>query len=476
MSRRRVGFTTRASCLLAAGATAVLCGVVLGETDLLRAGLFALAVPLVAAVVVHRARLRIANRRTVEPRRVTAGDAVTVTLAITNKSVLPSGALMLEDELPDRVSGRARFTLDSLSSRESRTVAYRLPALGRGRYRVGPLRIRLADPFRMLDLSRAFTTTAEFVVTPVIDDLPPAEPPRSDDVGGSAGSHSVGAHGADDASTREYRTGDDLRKIHWRSSARTGNLMVRQEERPWRAVSTVVLDLRAAAHVDAGDAGPGGDPGDTGDTRDTAEPAGTAGTGDAGGGAATGDPRWTSSLEWAVSAAASIGAQALRAGRTVGLVDGPTQQARLHLGDVDQLATHLALVRETRSADLVPMSELIRAAARDSALIAVLGRLSPTDLRLLADAHPRGRVSPALALLLDVDSWRRGVDPVAGTTPSTANASAAVLRSAGWRVQVVQHGMPIAQAWQLLLAARGGAGARSVTATARAAATVRSPR
>ena len=224
MGRRRIGFTTRASCLLAAGATAILCGIVLGETDLLRAGLFAIAVPVVAAVVVHRARLRVANRRTVDPPRVTAGDAVTVSLAVTNRSVLPSGALMLEDELPARVTGRARFTLDSLSSRESRTVAYRLPGLGRGRYRIGPLHIRLADPFRMVDLTRSFSSTTEFLVTPTIDDLPPVEPPRSDDVGGSAGSHSVGAHGADDASTREYRIGDDLRKIHWRSSARTGQL------------------------------------------------------------------------------------------------------------------------------------------------------------------------------------------------------------------------------------------------------------
>ena len=170
----------------------------------------------------HRARLRIANRRTVDPRRVTAGDAVTVSLAITNKSVLPSGALMLEDELPDRVSGEARFVSTRCPAASRGRSPTACPRLGRGRYRVGPLRIRLADPFRMVDLSRSFTTTTEFLVTPVVDDLPPVDPPRSDDVGDSAGSHSVGAHGADDASTREYRTGDDLRKIHWRSSARTG--------------------------------------------------------------------------------------------------------------------------------------------------------------------------------------------------------------------------------------------------------------
>ena len=65
--RRRAGFTTRATCLLAAGITAILCGLIFGETDLVRAGVLAAAVPCAAAVVVHRSRVRIANRRRVEP-------------------------------------------------------------------------------------------------------------------------------------------------------------------------------------------------------------------------------------------------------------------------------------------------------------------------------------------------------------------------------------------------------------------------
>ncbi|MGH3268778.1 MAG: DUF58 domain-containing protein, partial [Trebonia sp.] len=225
MARPRTGFTTRASCLLAAWVTAVLCGLLLGETDLVRAGVLAAAVPCAAAVVVHRSRVRVANRRSIDPPRAAAGQAVTAHLTITNRSLLPTGALMLEDQLPDRFVGRARFVLDSLGSHQVRTVSYRMPNLGRGRYRAGPLRIRLSDPFHMIDLTRSFTATTEFVVTPVVDQLPPVEPPRSDELGDSSGSHSIGSHGADDASTREYRTGDDLRKIHWRSSARTGTLM-----------------------------------------------------------------------------------------------------------------------------------------------------------------------------------------------------------------------------------------------------------
>jgi uncharacterized protein (DUF58 family) len=133
VSRGRSGFTTRASCLLAAGLTAVACGLLLGAVDLVRAGVLAAAVPLVAALSVHRSRVRIANRRSVEPVRASAGEAVTIHLTITNRSSLRTGVLMLEDRLPERLIGRARFVLDPLGSHETRTVSYRMPNLGRGR-------------------------------------------------------------------------------------------------------------------------------------------------------------------------------------------------------------------------------------------------------------------------------------------------------------------------------------------------------
>ena len=437
MRDRRHGFTTRASCLLAAGVTAVLCGFVLGEIDLVRAGVLAAAIPVVAALVVQRSRLRIANRRSLEPQQVSAGQSVTVHLTITNRSVLPTGALMLEDQLPEHLPGRARFVLDSLSGHESRTVSYRLPALGRGQYRAGPLRVRLTDPFRMIDLNRSFTATNDFVVTPVIDELPPIDPPRSDELGNGSGSHSIGSHGADDASTREYRIGDDLRKIHWRSSARTGSLMVRQEERPWRTQSTILLDLRAHAHVS--------DPLET-------DPVGQT------------EPRLASSLEWAVSAAASIATTAIRSGREVGVItDVASGEHAVRLGEATALARHLALVRPQRHHDLTMLATPLRVAARDSALVAVLGRVGPDDLRLLADAQPRARSVQALALLLDVDSWAEPMgepidspdEPLGGTEGrpgSAVEASAALLRGAGWRVAIVRRGMATAQVWRLLLA------------------------
>jgi hypothetical protein len=172
------------------------------------------------------------------------------------------------------------------------------------------------------------------------------------------------------------------------------------------------------------------------------------------------DPRLLSSLEWAVSAAASIGTQAINNGRDVGLLADPGSTVdRLRFAETARFATHLAMVREISNPDLSALAGVLRTAARDSALIAVLGRLDPRALRLLADVHPRGRSSPALAMLLDVDTWATTpaaeVDPAAvpaPVRPSECEATAEVLRNAGWRVAVVRRGTTTAQAWQVLLA------------------------
>jgi uncharacterized protein (DUF58 family) len=431
VARIRAGFTTRATCLLAAGTTAVLCGLLLGEVDLVRAGLFAAAIPIVAALVVHRSRVRIANRRSVDPAQAAAGGAVTMHLSISNRSVLPTASMLLEDTLPPQLFGRARFVIPGLAGRETRTVSYRMPHLSRGRYRAGPLRIRLTDPFHMIDLVRSFTATTEFVVAPVVDLLPAVEPPRSHDIGDNAGSHSIGTRGADDASTREYRTGDDLRKIHWRSSAHTGALMVRQEERPWQGRTTVVLDLRADAHSSDPYAGPQDE-----------------------------DVRALDSAEWAISAVASIAAHLIRASRDVDLLADLDDPRRITYGTTRDLVAHLAEVRPARRADLTPIAGLVRAAARDSALIAVLGRLDPVSLRALADAHPHGSSVPALAILLDTATWASGApDPAseAGDRPAASEHCAAtgrVLTAAGWRVVIVRRGDSIADTWRLLVRGR----------------------
>jgi uncharacterized protein (DUF58 family) len=418
----RAGFTTRASCLLAAGGTALACGVLLGIVDLARAGVLALAVPILSSIVVLRSRVQIANRRTAVPARAVAGETVIVHLTISNRSLLPTGSLMLEDQLPGQLRGSARFVLDGLLSRESRTVSYRMPRLPRGRYLAGPLNIRLTDPFHLVDVRRSFNATSEIIVAPIVETLRGAEPPRSLDVGDDAGSHSIGARGADDASTREYRMGDDLRKIHWRSSARTGALMVRQEERPWQGQMTVLLDTRRSAHVE----GPAAQ-------------------------ASTDDERIRSSLEWAISAAATITTHGIVSGREVTLIPDPGLPTRLPMTETAQVADHLATVEASRRTNLDALDGLLGPLTRESTMFAVLGDLDPRSLRLLAGVHPRGTSSTALALLLDTMSWAKGPSMRHSPIDPHVQNAARVLRAAGWQTLVVRCGEGVAASLQTLM-------------------------
>lgn len=426
-TRRRIGLTTRGSALLTAGLTAAVCGVLLGQRDLVRVAVLLIAAPLTASFIVSRARVTISCARSVAPERSAGGDQVTVSVSLTNQSLLPTGALLLEDTLASPLSGRARFTLDSLRGRETRTLAYHLPPMRRGKYRVGPLQMRVTDPFGLVERTRAFRATFDFLVLPIVEGLPDGPLPTSWDVAEQSGSHSVGAHGSDDASTREYREGDDLRKVHWRSTARIGQLMVRQEERPWHSRTTLVLDTRGAAH----------------------RAANTAGTSAAGAESA----RSADSFEWAVSAVASIAAHLSSRGREIDLVVGsvPTRFA-----EIGQLLDHLATVQSSDRADLGDVAETLNGASRDNIVIAVLGVLDVTSAYLLSSGHR----SPgsALALLLDTNEWGGGPAASAELYEKQARHAELLLTEAGWRVlRISTPDADIADCWAGLLA-QGGVG------------------
>ena len=93
--------------------------------------------------------------------------------------------------------------------------------------------MRVRDPFGLTLRAAAVSGDAELVVLPRVVPLPRAAA-RWAAASASEGSvpHMVALHGEDDQTVREYRDGDDLRRIHWPATARTGDLMVRQEDRP----------------------------------------------------------------------------------------------------------------------------------------------------------------------------------------------------------------------------------------------------
>ena len=135
---------------------------------------------------------------------------------------------------------------------ESAAAAYRLPTERRGILEIGPLdgrRRRPVRPRRGVDDRRG--AVAELTVYPHVDDdrRRSRRPPATTRSPGAEHPNALGRRGEDFYALRPYVVGDDLRRVHWPSTARHDELMVRQDELPWQGRATVLLDVRRAAHT-----------------------------------------------------------------------------------------------------------------------------------------------------------------------------------------------------------------------------------
>src|SRR3954464_752874 len=242
------GLTVRGRAFLAAGVTAVVCAILLGQPTWTRVGVLVAALPVLTAYVLGRSRYRLALVRSVAPQTVTAGQPATVQLTMTNEGRTPSGVLMLEDHVPYVLGTRPRFVLDGIGHGWRRHATYQVRSDVRGRYEIGPMSVRVSDPFGLVELGRSFRSTATLTVTPRTVPLPPIPLGGAWTGSGDNRPRAFAIGSAEDVTVREYRRGDDLRRVHWRSSARVGELMVRREEQPWQSRATLFLDNRASAH------------------------------------------------------------------------------------------------------------------------------------------------------------------------------------------------------------------------------------
>src|SRR3954464_4395848 len=167
------GLTVRGRAFLAAGITAVVCAILLGQPTLTRVGVLVAALPLLTAMTLGRSRYRLALVRQVGPQTVTAGQPATVQLTMTNEGRTPSGVLMLEDHVPYVLGTRPRFVLDGIGHGWRRHATYQVRSDVRGRYEIGPMSVRVSDPFGLVELGRSFHSTATLTVTPRAVPLPP---------------------------------------------------------------------------------------------------------------------------------------------------------------------------------------------------------------------------------------------------------------------------------------------------------------
>ena len=393
--------TVRGRCFLAAGVAAVICGIQIGERDFVRIGLLAAALPVLARLLFGRRPREIWVRRNVSAVQVEAGDLAQVVVEVTNGSEHRTGTLQLEEDLPRGLGQRQRFWLPPLRPHERVTLHYPIQTQGRGRFPVGPMNVRSGDVLGMVECNESLESIASLLVTPRTEPLPRIALTGRWAGAGDYRTRDMMGGGSPDVTIREYRLGDDLRRIHWPSSARVDELMVRREDQHWQPQCTLLIDNRRISHRGYGP---------------------------------------TSSMERAVSVAASMIRTLVAMEFEVRLVTASgASSPRWHEGSRGpRLSTHLeqlALLGATRSEQL--STEWVDESQHGGMLLAVLGHLGEADRVLLSGFAAAG--DSAYAMVLDVATWDRS-----GRPEPTATAA---LRGGGWKATTLPRDGSMTAAW-----------------------------
>jgi len=396
--------TTRGWAVIGGGVLLWLTSRALGAPDLhmIAVGLISL-VPL-SALLVRAARHDLAATRRLSSRRVFPGTRVRVDLDLRNRGRRRTSLLLLEDRLPSTLGTPARAVTGEIRPGAGTTVSYHLTPRVRGRYAVGPLSTWAADPFDLVRQRIDFGDRHDLVVYPAVEDLGPA--PSAAPIGGAGDSSTrqLFRTGEDFYTMRGYEIGDDLRKIHWPSVARTGELMIRQDEAVRRASAVMLLDTRASALGD-----------------------------------------WPEAFERAVSVAASIGAHHLRAGFSLrlALADAPVRPV-----DIDGFLELLALVHPTPARQITPSLQGLRSATSAATSLIVVTHVPPPE-EIAAYSRLTGGFSSRLAVLIHRREAGEHSLPASREDDLAAHAARSSLSRAGWEVLLLRPSERLRQVWDL---------------------------
>lgn len=403
--------TMRGKTFTVVGGVLLVGGILMGQRDVLWFGLFLFLLPLVAVVVVARSRLRLTCERRISPPEAVVGERLSGELIVTKSGQLPTGLLQFEDDVPRGLGRPPRFTVHRFAGEWRREISYPMAGLMRGRFRTGPLTVRATDPFHLVKLDRRFSATSEVQITPRVVPLPMM---RTASGGGSTGDtmpQKAGVIGADDVLVREYHAGDDVRRIHWRTTARRGELFVRREEQAWDPTATVILDSRTSAHAGRGRG---------------------------------------SSFEWAVSAAASIALHFVDAGFRVDLFDaGGAMVSGERMAQAT--VTRQQIIDAMTDVQLSPRSTLTRTVEhasltqRGQLMVCILGRMTPGDAEVVLGAQ-RNRAR-CFAFVVDPDTFTSRSERSTPEQYDEHRAALDRLRQASWRVIEVSAGTEVVDAW-----------------------------
>ncbi|MEX2537247.1 MAG: DUF58 domain-containing protein [Actinomycetota bacterium] len=356
--------TTRGRTIAALAFVMIVFGRLGGMRELLMAGCALALVLLTGFVLVWMRGGRVLVKRRLFPTRTNAGRSVRVELVVEATGRIGMGPVLLADRLPKVMGPTPRLALPGGTRRRQRAVAYTLVPRMRGRYTIGPLEITNTDPFGAVRRRRKISGSSSLLVLPSYEDVS-VLPSGAQRIGVVRHSPLVG-YGDEFYALRKYEEGDDLRKIHWPTSAKTGELVIRQEELLAEPRALIVLDTADAKH------------------RGTGQEA---------------------SLEAAISACASVGVHALRRRMRLEIVtpDGPLLQTRRP--SEQQFLEALAVLKSSKHigiARALERSDRPRA-GRPGLVVVISPSLRRDDLRAVA-LRMRGSV-PGAIVYVDAPSF-----------------------------------------------------------------------
>ncbi|MFA5890417.1 MAG: DUF58 domain-containing protein [Actinomycetota bacterium] len=405
--------TRRGRALLVAG---VLCYPLARATavrELYAISLAALLLQGLASAFVVRGRHHITCARALEPARSFAGGTLRLRLTATSTGRISSPPLMLEDDLPIELGGPVRVAIPGLHHGHDMSVVIERRARARGRHVVGPMRARLTDPFGLASVAREVVPATTLVVYPYVETLGEQEPPERRGGSGRLLASRLSAAGDEMYAVRGWQEGDDLRKIHWRSTARRNELMIRQDEVRPHPRATILVDTRGSVY-------PGG------------------------GGHVC--------LEWAISAAATLVWELARDGFAlrVATADGPTGSVRWGREAADPLLTALAMARRSsRESPFGALRKLGTPPAVGGALVAIMPPPSPEVAVALAGLA--SSFNWCGAVLLDTLSFRQAQARERTLFDQRLAESQNLLGRAGWNVAVAGAADRFPTIWKTLL-------------------------
>jgi len=244
--------TPRGITVAVAGIVMWVCARFLGSPGLEVVAIGLAALPFIAGLYLRWSHKAITATRHLSESRVPPGTRVTVRLEIANPSPATTSFLLLEDRLPPALGRPARLVVTGVGGRGVQRVSYTVLPQLRGHFGIGPLTVDRSDAFGLSRRRVVVEGRDELIVTPEIEDLrAPADAASATSVG-SARSRQLLRSGEEYYTMRAFQEGDDLRRIHWPSVARTGSLMIRQDEASRRAGGLLYLDSREAMLGPAG--------------------------------------------------------------------------------------------------------------------------------------------------------------------------------------------------------------------------------